>query len=148
MLTRRGLRKCVDETKVKAAIEGAEGASSGEVRVSIAPFFWGSVEKAAFKAFHRLGMDQTEARNGVLIFLVPSRKRFTVLGDAGIHAKVGQAFWDDVAEKLSQHFKVGEFTEGLVEGIHLIGQRLAEHFPHQGVHDQNELSDEIDYGHS
>lgn len=148
MLTRRGLRKCVDEAKVKAAIAHAEGASSGEVRVSIAPFFWGSVEKAASKAFHRLGMDQTAERNGVMIFLVPSRKRFTVLGDAGIHAQVGQAFWDDIAAKLSQHFKVGEFTEGLVEGIQLIGERLAEYFPHQGDLDQNELSDEIDYGHS
>ena len=70
----------------------------------MAPFFWGDVEKVARKAFVRLGMDRTAQRNGVLIFLVPSRKRFAVLGDEGIHAKVGQDFWDEAAACLSAHF--------------------------------------------
>jgi len=81
----------------------------------------------------------------VLIFVVPSRRRFVVLGDAGIHAKVGQAFWNDVAACLSAQFARGAFTEGLVEGIHLVGDRLTEHFPWRGEADQNELPDDVDY---
>ena len=145
-MSRRSLKKCVDEALVRRAIQAAEQASSGEIRVSMASFFWGDVEKAARRAFARMGMDRTAQRNGVLIFLVPSRRRFTVLGDEGIHAKVGQAFWDDLAACLSEHFQHGEFTEGLVQGITLVGVRLVEHFPHQGDADRNELPDDVDYG--
>lgn len=146
-MSRRSLKKCVDEAKVVQAIQAAERASSGEIRVSIAPFFWGSVEKVARKAFVRLGMDKTAQRNGVLIMVVPSRRRFVILGDEGIHAKVGQAFWDDLAVCLSEHFKRGDFTEGLVRGITKAGESLAVHFPSQGVADANELPDNVDYGH-
>ncbi len=145
-MSRRSLKRCVDEARVVQAIEAAERASSGEIRVSMATFFWGDVEKVAQKAFVRLGMDKTAKRNGVLIFLVPSRKRFTILGDEGIHAKVGQDFWEDVASDLSEHFKRSEFTEGLVQGIAKVGERLAEHFPWEGGADRNELPDDVDYG--
>lgn len=144
-MSRRSLRKCVDTQRVVQAIQAAERRSSGEIRVSVAPFFWGDVTKVAARAFDRLGMVNTAQRNGVLIFLVPSRRRFVVLGDAGIHAKVGQAFWDDVAACLAGHFRRGAFTEGLVEGITLVGERLAEHFPCAGTADRNELPDEVDF---
>jgi len=144
-MSRRSLRKCLDERQVVEAIQEAERATSGEIRVSVAPFFWGSVEKVADKAFHRLGMEKTADHNGVLIFLVPSRKRFVVLGDSGIHANVGQAFWEDVAACLSGEFHQGHFTEGLVAGVRMVGERLAEHFPWKGEADINELPDDVDF---
>lgn len=144
-MSRRSLRKCVDQVRVVEAIRAAERVTSGEIRVSVAPFFWGNVEKTAGKAFHRLGMEDTADRNGVLIFLVPSRKRFAILGDTGIHEKVGQAFWDDVSATLSSHFRLGAFTEGLVKAIHMVGDRLATHFPSAGNEDRNELSDEVEF---
>ncbi len=111
----------------------------------VAHFYWGNVEKTAGKAFRRLGMENTADRNGVLIFLVPSRKRFAILGDMGIHEKVGQAFWNDVSACLSAHFRKGAFTEGLVEGIRMVGDRLATHFPSAGEADRNELPDHMDF---
>jgi uncharacterized membrane protein len=90
-------------------------------------------------------MENTPERNGVLIFLVPGRKRFAVLGDVAIHAHVGQAFWEDVAACLSARFRRGEFTEGLVEGIHLLGDRLASHFPRVRAEGQDELPDQVDF---
>jgi uncharacterized membrane protein len=144
-MSRRSLRKCVDQARVVAAIQEAERVTSGEIRVSVASFFWGDVEKTAGKAFRRLGMEHTADRNGVLIFLVPSRRRFAVLGDAGIHEKVGQAFWEDVSACLSSHFRRGAFTEGLVEGIRMVGERLATHFPSAGEADRNELPEDVDF---
>jgi len=140
-----GLRERVDARRVEQAIREAEAGTSGEIRVSVARFFWGDVAKVAAKAFRRLGMEATRERNGVLIFLVPSRRQFHVLGDAGIHDKVGQAFWDDVAACLAAHFQRGDFTEGLVEGIRLVGERLAVHFPREEGPEQNELPDEVDF---
>ncbi len=144
-MSRRRLRRVIDEERIVEAIRAAEQETSGEIRVSVAPFFWGNVEKAAWRAFDRLGMRNTAERNGVLIFLVPSRRRFAVLGDTGIHEKVGQEFWEAVAEAMSGKFRKGDFTTGLVLGIEEIGRRLKEHFPHR-PDDVDELPDEVDFG--
>jgi uncharacterized membrane protein len=146
VMTRQQLLSSIESGRVKAAIEQAEDQTSGEIVVSVAPFFWGNVEKAARRAFVRLGVSRTQSRNGVLFFIVPSRRSFVVLGDQGIHEKVGQNFWNDIAAHLSRHFREGNFTEGLVHGINEVGQQLSAHFPYDRSTDVNELSDEIDFG--
>src|SRR4029077_14189923 len=110
VMTRKKLLRVIDQKEVKAAIEKAEHQTSGEICVSVAPLFWGSIEKAADKAFVRMGMMHTKERNGVLFFVVPSRRKFVVLGDQGIHEKVGQEFWDRIAAVLSAKFREGDFT--------------------------------------
>jgi uncharacterized membrane protein len=144
--SRAKLMRTIDVERVKAAIAEAERATSGEVRVSVAHFFWGSVRRAAESAFARLGMAATKDRNGVLFFIVPARKKFVVLGDEGIHAKVGQEFWDRVAGLMSGRFRKGEFTEGLVEAIGEAGRQLAAYFPCDLATDVNELTDDVDFG--
>jgi uncharacterized membrane protein len=112
----------------------------------VAPFFWGRVRRVAEKAFDRLHMNATKDRNGILFLIVPSRKRFVVLGDVGIHERVGQEFWDGVVSRMSDEFRKGEFTEGLVRGIEEAGLKLAAHFPYDAAIDVNELPDDIDFG--
>jgi uncharacterized membrane protein len=146
MMHRAKLKKLIDEGAVKAAIAEAERQTSGEIRVSVSTFFWGDVRRTAERAFARMGMDRTVLRNGVLFFIVPSRKKFVVLGDRGIHEKVGQEFWNTVAAAVSERFAKGEFTGGLVHGITEAGRQLAEHYPNLGPRDVNELSDEVDFG--
>jgi uncharacterized membrane protein len=143
-MTRRRVEKLIDSQRIRQAIEAGEQRTSGEIRVSIAPWFWGNVERAAERAFVRLGMTGTAQRNGVLFFLVPSRHTFVVRGDEGIHACVGQAFWNDLAGAMSVYFRRGEFTEGLVFGIHAASEKLANHFPYDGTRDVNELADDVD----
>ena len=144
--SRRKLLKAIDVERVKAAIAVAERSASGEVRVSVAPFFWGSVRRVAERAFVRLGMTATKDRNGILFFIVPARKKFAVLGDEGIHAKVSQDFWESLASLMSGHFRKGEFTEGLVAAIEEAGRQLAAYFPCDPSTDVNELPDDVDFG--
>ena len=146
VMTRKQLLQSIDDARVKAAIQQAEHQTSGEIVVSVAPFFWGNVHKAARRAFGRLGVTQTRSRNGVLFFIVPSRRSFAVLGDQGIHEKVGQEFWNGVAAKLTEHFQDGNFTEGLVHGIAEVGRQLQTHFPFDRTTDVNELPDDVDFG--
>ena len=147
VMTRRQLLRSIDADRVKAAIAAAELQTSGEIMVSVSPIFWGNVQKAALKAFVRLGITQTKEHNGVLIFVVPGRRSFTVLGDKGIHAKVGQEFWNAVATKLSEQFRKGDFTGGLVDAVEVIGQQLKLHFPYDAGTDVNHLSDDVDFAH-
>lgn len=146
VMTRKKLLQVVDRDKIKQAIQSAEHRTSGEICVSIAPFFWGSIEKAADKAFVRMGITQTKDRNGVLFFVVPSRRRFVVLGDRGIHERVGQEFWDRVAAAVSEKFRDGDFTGGLVRGVEKVGEQLAAHFPYDPMTDKDELRDDVDFG--
>ncbi len=142
---RRKLKRLVDASAVKRAIAESERGTTGEIRVSVSTFFWGDVRRTAEKAFDRLGMTRTLHRNGVLIFVVPSRRKFVVLGDSGIHEKVGQEFWDGVAAAMSERFRKGDFTGGLVHGVQEAGRQLARHFPAEGRH-PDELPDEVDFG--
>jgi uncharacterized membrane protein len=114
VMTRRKLLRAIDAAKVQAAVEEAERRTSGEIVISVSTIFWGDVENGARRAFARLGVSNTRDRNGILIFVVPSRRRFMVLGDTAIHERVGEEFWTFVAGELSVHFRRGLFTEGLV----------------------------------
>jgi uncharacterized membrane protein len=144
LMHRRRLIRRLDVERVKKVIEEAEKRTSGEIVVSVARFFWGRVNPAAERAFKRLGMTQTRQRNGILFFIVPARRRFIVLGDKGIHEKVGQEFWDGIAAAMSEDFKKGDFADGLVRGIETAVQGLAAYFPFDASIDVNELPDDID----
>jgi uncharacterized membrane protein len=144
-MSRRKMLAQVDAARVTEAIRRAELRTSGEIRVSVARLFWGNVYRAATRAFERLGMDRTRDRNGVLVFVVPARRRFVILGDTGIHEKVGQAFWERVTGAVSERFRNADFTGGLVRGIEMIGEELATHFPYDAATDKNELPDDVDF---
>jgi len=143
VMTRHKLWQLIDRARIQQAVRQAERRTSGEICVSVSSLFWGNVEKAAKKAFVRLGLTRTKQRNGVLLFVVPSRHKLVILGDHGIHEKVGQEFWQRVVERVIERFRAGDFTGGLVKGIEEIGERLAVHFPYDS--DVNELSNKVDF---
>lgn len=130
---------------IRQAILNAELDTSGEIRVHIESTCRGDVlDRAAF-VFNKMGMQKTQLRNGVLFYLAVKNRRFAVIGDSGINAVVPEEFWDDLKNMLLNHFRENNFTEGLIEGITKVGDRLKIHFPYK-VGDVNELSDDISFG--
>ena len=69
----------------------------------------------------------------------------TIIGDAGINAKVEEDFWQQTTDLVLKNFKEDKFAEGIAEGIIMAGQQLKSHFPYQDG-DINELSDDISFG--
>lgn len=145
-MRRKTLMRQIDNELVKQAILEAERQTSGEIRVAVSPLFWGSVHRAAEKAFSQLGMTSTKERNAILFFVVPARRRFTVLGDVGIHEKVGQEFWEQIVDAVAEKFRTGDFTGGLIHGIQEAGRQLSRHFPCEREGRDNQLSDDVDFG--
>lgn len=143
-LTRSKLNRWMDPDRITSAIREAESRCTAEIRVSVSGSWWGDPRKRAEKAFVRLGMAKTDLHNGVLIYVMPFRRRFAVIGDSGIHAAVGQAFWDAITNAMGERFKVGDFTGALEHGIAEVGHHLAKHFPASGEPNPNELPDQID----
>jgi len=133
-----------DESRVIAAIRAAEARTSGEIRVHVERRCAGRAIAAAGRWFRRLGMDATTERNGILFYVAVDDRAFAIVGGAGIHAKVGDAFWEALRDALRESFAKGDPAAGLVRAIDEAASRLAEHFPRRGD-DRNELSDEISY---
>lgn len=133
------------EAEIVAAIRAAEQKTSGEVRVFISHQAEVTDPVAAAQAqFTRLAMTQTRERNAILIYLAPGPRKFAVIGDSGVHARCGDAFWQQLALSMADHFRQSAFTEGIVQGIKRAGELLAGHFPRR-PDDDNELSDRVEH---
>jgi uncharacterized membrane protein len=132
------------QAQILASVKEAELETSGEIRVHIESSVDGDVLDRAAWLFKKLGMHKTADRNGVLFYLAVKDRKFAIIGDAGINAKVPVGFWNDVSELLQKNFREGKFSEGLSEGILLAGKHLKTHFPH-ALDDANELPDEISF---
>jgi uncharacterized membrane protein len=132
------------QAQILAAVKEAELATSGEIRVHIETKLKVDVLDRAAWLFKKLGMHKTAEHNGVLFYLAVQDRKFAIIGDSGINAKVGAGFWDEISELLTKNFKEGKFTEGLSEAIRMAGNQLKTHFPHQ-KDDINELPDEISF---
>jgi len=134
-----------EEREVVEAIRLAEQNTSGEIRVHIEKTASIDTFERAMEVFHELKMDETELKNGVLIYLAVKDKTFVICGDKGINDVVPPDFWDCTRDIMAADFKQGNHKQGLIDGIKNAGEQLKKHFPWQHG-DTNELSNEISNG--
>jgi len=126
------------------AIAEAEMNTSGEIRLHIDNFCFGSELKKAQKVFTRLNMHTTRERNGILIYVATISRKIAVIGDEGIHQKLGAEFWQNIVSQLITQFKADKKAEGLAACIIECGKQLGTYFPRQHD-DKDELSNSISY---
>ncbi|MFB0910788.1 MAG: putative membrane protein [Flavobacterium sp.] len=134
-----------EEQQIVDAICVAEKNTSGEIRVHLEKTTQLDTYDRALEVFHELKMDETELKNGVLIYLAVKDQTFVICGDQGINDVVANDFWDSTKDAMLAHFKTGNFKQGLIDGIIIAGQQLKQHFP-WSEDDTNELSNEISKG--
>jgi uncharacterized membrane protein len=134
-----------EEQEIVEAIRVAEKETSGEIRVHIEKTASIAAYDRAMEVFHMLKMDQTQLKNGVLIYVAVKDKTFVVCGDKGINDVVTADFWDCTKDIMASHFKQGNFKQGLIDGILRAGEQLKKYFPWEDG-DTNELSNEISKG--
>ncbi len=131
---------------IQQAIYEAELLTSGELRVFIDDHCKDAeVLNRAATVFEKLKMHETALRNGVLIYLSVQDQKFAIVGDAGIHEKVTDDFWNATKAEMLSHFKNNKVTEGLIAGIAKAGAALGTYFPRQHD-DKNELSNDLVFG--
>ena len=118
-----------DCKKVEEATIEAEKLTSGKIRVHIESHCEGDPMKAAKEVFAGIGMDRTELKNGVLIYLAMKDKEFTIIGDEGINKKVPENFWEDVKNEMEKLFRVGKITEGIIAGVKKKRRKTSGIFP-------------------
>lgn len=136
-----------EKQQLVAAIQKAEQRTSGEVRLFVESKcrFVNATDRAA-EIFLKLQMDKTELRNATLIYIAVDDKQAAVLGDVGIHQKVGTQYWKDIVTKMLMQFKGERLCDGICTAISDLGGALQYYFPYDRDTDKNELPDEIVFG--
>lgn len=134
-----------EEQEIIEAIRVAEQNTSGEIRVHIEASTDKEHYERALEVFHLLKMYNTKDENGVLIYVAVQDKKFVIYGDKGINKVVPKNFWNATKDSIQNHFKKGNFKQGIVDGVLKAGEELKAHFPWQ-IDDENELSNEISKG--
>ncbi|MDR0842316.1 MAG: hypothetical protein LBP68_02730 [Acidobacteriota bacterium] len=100
------------------------------------------VREAAFMQFYSGGLYKTRESNGVEIYLSLFEKMVVVIGDNGIHAKMGEHEWDEVRDTIIGGIRAGKACQGICDAIGHCGKVLAVHFPPR-PDDINELPDHV-----
>ena len=96
----------------------------------------------ALRQFAAHGLQHTELRTGVLIFVSVAERYAEIVADAGIVAKASPSVWDEAVAGLTSKIAAGRAADGFVATIDECATHLAEHFP-PGAINRNELPNAI-----
>ncbi|MDP1635696.1 MAG: TPM domain-containing protein, partial [Gallionellaceae bacterium] len=88
-----------------------------------------AARERAIEVFSELRVWDTEHNNGVLIYLLLADRDVEIVADRGIHAQLGTETWEMVCRDMEAAFREERFEEGIIAGIHAVGEHLARHFP-------------------
>lgn len=98
--------------------------------------------RAAMEQFLAHGLQRTQDRTGVLIYVALAEHRVHVIADDGIHKRVDARIWDDAVSALTDCAREGWIEEGFHRAIGLCADVLATHFPPR-PHDSNEVPNRL-----
>jgi uncharacterized membrane protein len=137
-----------DFEAIAEAVSEVERSTSAEIRVHLErrlPRTRGAVADPLSRArqvFAQLGMHETALHHGILIYLALEDHQVAIVGDAGIHARVGDAGWAGLRDLMVERLRRGEAGVAVVDAVRELGPALTRHFPRQPG-DTNELSDSV-----
>ncbi|MBK7617156.1 MAG: TPM domain-containing protein [Vitreoscilla sp.] len=138
--------------RIQALVKASEHTHTGEIRVCVEAglplsYLWRRAlpRERAVALFGKLGVWNTEANNGVLIYLLLAEHAIEIVADRGLSARVPQARWHELLDGMRTEFRAGHFEAGLARAIGAVGDELRRHFPlAAGSADLNELPDTPD----
>mgnify|MGYP003797031191 CR=1 FL=1 len=145
--TGRALRRVFDETALQAieqAIVASEAQHGGEIRFAIEAYLsayelmrGATPREQALRAFAELGVWDTEANNGVLIYVLWADHDVEIVADRGFNDRVTSEEWEQICRRMERLFASGRSVDAVIEGIRAVGTLIARHFP---AADGDELS--------
>ena len=156
--------RLVDDTDTRRALDSAalerlaqrvrqsEARHSGEIRLSVEAglplsYLWQGLgaRDRAVTLFGKLRVWDTEANNGVLIYLLLAEHAIEIVADRGLARHVPPAHWQAVVAGMREAFRAGQFEAGLMQAIDAVEALLLQHFPlAEGERNPNELPDGVD----
>ena len=147
LFKRKPLLSQEENQQIVKAIQEAELNTSGDIRVYLESRckFMDPLDRAK-EVFAQLKMGNTEKRNGVLLYIALKDRQLAVFGDAGIHEKTGEEYWQQAVNLMVSHFNKENYVEGICACVKEIGDDLKDYFPYDKDTNRNELPDDIVFG--
>jgi uncharacterized membrane protein len=135
--------------RVEQRIGASERRHSGEIRVCVEAglplgYLWrrATARERAVTMFGKLRVWDTEANNGVLIYLLLAEHTIEIVADRGIARHVDAAAWAAIVDGMRADFRAGHFEPGLMRAVEAVEAMLVRHFPlAPGQANPNELPD-------
>ena len=91
--------------------------------------------------FYKFGLDKTKHRNGILITLGISDRKFAIWADQGVIRHTGDNLWHQVSQLMSHLLKNGKHLQALCAAVDEAEAVLAKEQPHfKDESQKNELS--------
>ena len=132
---------------IEAGIDASERLHGGEIRVAIE----GALEPSeiargkaprerALEVFAALGVWDTDANNGVLIYVLLADRDVEIVADRGFNDRVAASEWREVCDRIEREFRAGRFEHGMLAGVGEVGRIIGAHYPQRpGQRDEDEL---------
>ena len=149
--TKRALDDAALE-RLAARVRDSERRHSGEIRISVEAglplsYLWQglSARERAITLFGKLRVWDTEANNGVLIYLLLAEHAIEIVADRGLARHVPAGHWQRVLGDMRDAFRAGRFEQGLLQAVEQVEALLLQHYPlAEGARNPNELPDAVD----
>ena len=88
-----------------------------------------SARDRAITLFGKLRVWDTEANNGVLVYLLLAEQAIEIVADRGLSPHVSAAHWQALIAPMREAFRQGRFEPGLADAVAAIDTLLRTHFP-------------------
>ncbi len=122
--------------RIEALVAASETGHSGEIRVVVEAglplsYLWQdlSARDRAIGLFGKLGVWDTEANNGVLVYLLLAEHAIEIVADRGLNRHVDPAHWQALIAPMRSAFQQGRFEAGLADAVAAIDAQLRSHHP-------------------
>ncbi|HYN13996.1 MAG TPA: TPM domain-containing protein [Burkholderiales bacterium] len=130
--------------RIGEAISASERRHRGEIRFAVEaglPLPLVPPRRRAEQLFAQLGVWDTEDNSGVLVYVQYVDRDIEIVADRGIAARVPNAEWEAICQRMERAFRERRFEQGSLEAIDAVTQLLERHFPPRGTN-PNELPDQ------
>jgi uncharacterized membrane protein len=117
-----------DRSRIALAIAAAEQGTTGRIAVRVLTDGDLDAFERAKGEFVRAGLHQHEHGNAALFLIAPKARKFAVIGDAALHDRVGDSFWQRLVDEMQPYFVRDAIADGVVAGVGRIGEVLQTHF--------------------
>lgn len=122
--------------RLTQAVVASERLHTGQIRICIEPglpmsYVWrgASARERALTQFGKLRVWDTEANNGVLIYLLFAEHAIEIVADRGLASRVGASAWQSMVAAMADTFRRGNYEQGLTQVLADVTALLVAHFP-------------------
>ena len=133
------LRRCFPAevlAAIDAAITASEQQHQAEIRFAVETalpvgHLWRGIScrERAQEMYSRLGVGDTVAHTGILVYVLLAERDIEIVADRGFTERCAEPVWVDICSGMSAAFRNGDYGPGSLRAIAQLGELAVANFP-------------------